>query len=135
VFRNKAQLRSNSGTAELSWEGASRGLRFELQQATDPAFRTARTRYRGPDRASFISGLADGTYHYRVRALGPGGQASAWSAPTRLDVTHHPLGLALLLFCAGALVFLLTVGVVVHGAASSRTAPPPRREPGREPLA
>lgn len=66
--------------------------------------------YRGPDRASFISGLEDGTYVYRVRAAD-----GEWSDPLTIIVKHQSIRLAKLLFGIGAVVFLLTVAVVVHG--------------------
>ena len=93
---------SREGYAALAWEDGS-GEPFELERARDPDFTHAVLVYRGRARSTFVSGLRDGTYHFRVRAHG-----SAWSAPIRLHVAHHPMHLALACFTAGAAVFLAT---------------------------
>jgi hypothetical protein len=66
--------------------------------------------YHGPDRASFISGLNNGTYYYRVKS-----EDSDWSKTLVVEVKHHSLRLAMILFAVGGVVFLLTVAVVVEG--------------------
>lgn len=111
----------DAGYLKLSWEPGygvtdGRGLHFEVQRASSRDFDATRTIYRGPDRATFRSGLRNGNYYYRVRSLQPeSGEFSAWSEVLTVRVAHHSLPLALWLFALGALVFLLTVAVIVHG--------------------
>jgi len=93
----------------LEWEGAEGP--YELQSANSRDFDPADVEYRGPDRASFISGLENGTYFYRVRA-----KDGLWSDVLLLEVKHQSLQLAFTLFGLGAIVFFLTVWVVVSGA-------------------
>jgi len=111
-------LTAESGYIRLSWQ-AGAGVPYELQQDTVPDFTNARWVYRGPDRASFVSGLPDGTYYFRVRS-GDG----VWSPPLRLAVKHQSLVLAFSLFGIGATVFLLTAGMVVRGARETERMQP-----------
>ena len=99
----------SDGHIKLQWK-AENNTTFELQQATTANFSNAATIYQGPDQASFISGLKDGDYFYRVRAVG-----RTWSKPLLIKVEHQSLTLAFTLFGVGAVVFLLTVLVVVKG--------------------
>ena len=99
-------------------------IEFDLQRATKKDFSGARTFYRGPDRATYISGLSDGTYYYRIREIRPDGLSSMWSPPVEVIVEHHSLNLAFTLFGIGAVVFVMTVFVVVRGETSSATSAP-----------
>ena len=103
----------SEGHIRLDWTAKDAGV-FELEQATDDSFSNAKTIYSGPDLASFISGLRDGMYHYRVRDKG-----GAWSDQLTVEVQHQSLKLAFTLFGIGGVVFLLTVLVVVQGARKS----------------
>ncbi len=109
---------AESGYIRLAWR-AGEGAPYELQMDTVPEFTTPRIVYRGADRASFVSGLPDGTYYCRVRS-GNG----AWSPPLRLTVKHQSLVLAFSLFGIGATVFLLTAGMVVRGARETERMQP-----------
>ncbi|PHN06316.1 hypothetical protein [Flavilitoribacter nigricans] len=118
-FENPPENFTESGYIKLSWEwipGAesANGHEFELQQAPDAQFSSSTAIYQGQDFATFLSGLKNGDYYYRVRVK-EGGPWSAWSEPTLVRVQHHSLSLAFTLFGLGALVFLLTVGIVVQG--------------------
>lgn len=114
---------SRAGHARLLWVPDATLLErddivFELQQATREDFSDARALYRGPDMASVVSGLEDGTYYYRVRAAvaeTDADEVGPWSDPEVLVVEHHPLQLAILLMIVGGLVFAATVAVVIHG--------------------
>lgn len=111
VLKMTNQKLSKAGHAKLRWEVSRQGEAVEVQQASDEHFLTARTIYRGHDQATFISGLDDGTYYYRVRHVG-----GAWSNSVLLTVKHHSLRIALVFFTLGAVVFALTVFIVVKGA-------------------
>lgn len=83
--------------------------------------------YEGTQHSSFVSGLEDGTYYYRVRARHPDERAwGPWSAVARVEVRHHGLGLALGLMGLGALVFLTTAAFLVR----HRNDPVPAGAPG-----
>ena len=117
---------TQEGYARLSWSGLSPdslavGWRYEVQQDRQATFGQPRRLYLGTDVATFLSGLPNGTYYHRVRLVQPeAGQAGPWSASHRLEVRHHPLSLAAWLAGLGALVFVLTLVVVVHGAYRTR---------------
>lgn len=125
VFENKPTELSESGYIKLSWnlngaKAPANNFNFELQRSVHQDFEQPISIYRGPDYATFISGLPDGNYYYRVRAIVKDDtQTSDWSAPVLVQVKHHSLALALLLCGIGAAVFLITVGIVVQGIRTS----------------
>lgn len=84
-----------------------------------PASGRTRTIYTGPDRATLISGQADGSRVYRAGALGADGRVTAWSEPVTVKVAHHPLGRALGFFALGAVVFVATLLLIIRGAGSA----------------
>ncbi len=123
-FEVPSQVNSNSGYIRLEWSSPSGGnVIYELEEAPSAEFSNPQRIYEGPDLASFISGLPNGTYHYRVRAVNQSEETtSAWSEPVQLTVEHHPVSLALTLAALGALVFLLTAFVVIKGVRTQKTA-------------
>ncbi|MCB0520690.1 MAG: hypothetical protein H6577_22805 [Lewinellaceae bacterium] len=121
IFENDRENFSNSGYLKLSWTweakaGNADAPIFHLQRSQDAAFAHAKTIYKGPDFASFRSGLNNGLYYYRIRAALPDGSTSGWSDPVLVEVKHHSLALTFTLVGLGAVVFLLTVIIVVQGA-------------------
>lgn len=109
-------IENDTGYHQLEWE-ATPDVATEVQQATLSDFENAKTLYKGMDRASYISGLENGTYFFRVREEG-----GEWSPTLTLTVQHQSLQLAFTLFGLGALVFLLTVWVVVKGTRQANMA-------------
>jgi hypothetical protein len=107
---------SEDGHIKIEWDMPVAHAEVELQQAKSEDFSDATIIYHGPDNATFISGLEDGTYYYRIRKVD-----GSWSDFIRVDVKHHSLSLAISLFVAGSIVFLLTVWVVVKGALTATT--------------
>ena len=113
---------STAGYFQLSWSAPSStpevlhapSDQFVLQQAESPDFTNAKTLYRGPDRASVISGLGDRTYYYRVRLA----DAPEWSETLAVEVKHHSLARALGFFILGAIMFLVTTFVLLKGASA-----------------
>ena len=103
-------INSPEGHIRLEW-AADQESTFELQRSLTSDFNSPTVLYRGPDRASFISGLENGTYYFRIRE-----QNGVWSETLTVIVKHQSLLLAFMLFTIGAIVFLLTVWVVVRGA-------------------
>lgn len=113
---------TNSGRIEIVWRIEHNpddldSVIYELQEAGDSLFATSKVKYKGPDLATYVSGLANGRYYYRVRSFNKTrDQYSDWSPTVLVKVQHHSLGLAFTLFSIGAVVFILTVLVVVVGA-------------------
>ncbi|UXX78622.1 fibronectin type III domain-containing protein [Reichenbachiella carrageenanivorans] len=103
------QLESNSGYIQLDWT-AVEGSQYILQRSMQPDFTNSHTIYQGPDHASFVSGLDNGTYYYRV-----GDDEGHWSDTLTLKVEHQSMPLALTLFGLGFVVFAFTVFVVIKG--------------------
>lgn len=94
---------------------------FEVQVDSAATFPEPTQLYRGPDLATFVSGLPDGEYYYRIRVVGPEvDQPGPWEQ-AYVRVEHHPLSLALTIAGIGSVVFLLTVIVVIRGAMKSET--------------
>ena len=85
AFDNEPEIFSNTGHYKLLWkiENSETGeIEFELQRAQDSTFTNALTIYKGPDLGSFISGLKNGKYFFRVRAV-EGSTVGVWSqSPT-----------------------------------------------------
>ncbi len=123
-FDNASGEVSASGYFKLTWqwdgEISGKAYHFELQQADNKNFDNAISLYTGPDFATFISGLKNGDYYYRISvSLEDSNFRSEWSEPLLVTIKHHPLQLAYGLFAMGAVVFLATVGIVVRGSRSA----------------
>lgn len=104
------RLENDNGYFQLEWSADSISSVI-LQQSTTPEFEKTKDIYEGIDRATFISGLANGDYYYRVKEI----NADQWSPTFHVTVAHQSLTLAYSLFTVGAIVFLLTVGLVFKG--------------------
>jgi len=103
---------ATAGYFRLTWTSGTEP--FELQEASVPDFRNPDTVYRGPDRASVISGKPDGILYYRVRSVASS-QPGAWSDAVTVTVAHHDLSRALMFLGLGVIVFIAIVVMVVRG--------------------
>jgi hypothetical protein len=115
-FEGKIMRKSKDGHIRLSWKdvkGADEGI-FELERASTPVFLDSQPIYEGPDMASFISGIPDGDYYFRVRKKTED-YTSDWSKTLHLEVKHHNIQKAFVLAGLGAVVVLATVLVIVVG--------------------
>ncbi|PTN12866.1 hypothetical protein C8R11_102142 [Nitrosomonas aestuarii] len=110
-FTNDQYLESDAGYVLLNWNNQKR-IPVELQQGSKHTFEQATTLYRGSNSSLMLSGLPNGTYYYRIRS-----QTGTWSDKITLNVTHHSLIKAWLLFVIGAFVFFSIVWVIIRGAA------------------
>jgi hypothetical protein len=117
-FKSDSRLSSQNGYFRLDWENTAQvSTEFELQQSTDSLFSTGKTRYRGPQHASFFSGLSNGLYYYRVRAYDKN-SVSEWSSMVRVEVEHPSMTLAWTLFGLGFIVFAATGWVILFSSKS-----------------
>jgi len=102
---------TTEGHVQLVWDRApEEGLEYELQEAGSEDFGDALVRYRGPQMRSFVSGLLEGTWYFRLRSREPGGDWSAWSEPVEVVIEPHDLNLAWTLFGVGAFLVTSIVG-------------------------
>lgn len=99
---------TQQGIIKLAWKSSDKQL-YELEEASDQRFYEPKIRYSGPDQGTFLSGLNDGTYYYRLR-----NQHGDYSNVVELEVRHHPIQLAISLLMLGALVFIITTVLVVR---------------------
>lgn len=118
-FTVPSTLTIPSGSFALKWTSPENPVstRFELQQGTQRNFSSPRVIYAGPDRGTYISGLPNGDFFYRVRAVNAQEpEKSQWSPPVHRSVQHPPLTFALSLMGVGAIVLISTISMIAVGA-------------------
>jgi len=107
---------ANAGYYQLKWHLSSgRETVFELQEAARRTFQHPQQIYRGEDLARVLSGRPDGEYFYRIRAIFDNGKPGPWSKTVHVRVDYLPLSRAFTFFGLGALVFVATLFVILHG--------------------
>jgi hypothetical protein len=87
------------GNYTVSWNASARATSYLLQEDDNAAFSSPETRYSGSDTSWNATGMANGSYYYRVQASNTWG-ASAWSNVESADVgptpgywfVHDPIG-------------------------------------------
>lgn len=109
---------ARQGIVKLEWSDNlnNPALLYELQVADDANFTNPKLIYSGIDEGTFISGLTNGIYHYRLRS-----EDGPWSKTVTIEVNHHSLQLALILMTVGAVVFLITIAVIMQGRKNQET--------------
>lgn len=109
---------SRQGVVKLEWASASNtpNQHYELQQANEKSFVNPKTIYSGADQGTFLSGLSDGTYYFRIKQ-----NNGLWSNIVTIEINHHALPLALLLMGIGAVVFIVTMLVILQGRKNQET--------------
>lgn len=116
-------VRSDSGKVTLHWNFSeernwptSAESDFILEQAPSDEFAEVLERYRGVDRSSVITGLAEGTYFFRVKTVEPSkGSLPPRSKHLKVEVAYMERGLVSLLLIVGGLVFLMTISAIFGG--------------------
>ncbi len=115
---------ATAGFYRLSWQWGSeetmQDVEFELQESATADFSQPGIQYRGPDLATVISGKSDGLRYYRVRAVDASVPVS-WSQVVEVTTAHHTLARALTFFALGAVVFALTLAVILRGVPPEHT--------------
>ncbi|TWT75226.1 hypothetical protein [Allorhodopirellula solitaria] len=109
-----------AGYVTLEWNDILDEAEFESSYLVKDGEGT--TYYRGHLPMAFISGLPDGEYRFDVWAVDSEGSILArGSGPAVVRVEHWSLTQAMSLFVIGLVVFLILVGVIVHGAVRGRS--------------
>ncbi len=110
---------ARAGFASLSWQDSADGV-VELQWRADADTTGGgdwKVLYRGTDNGSTITGLDEGTYQFRlVKSDG------TVTAPLNFTVQHHSLALAFQFFGAGAVLFVILIGLLVWRGRESEGA-------------
>ncbi|MCG7913223.1 MAG: fibronectin type III domain-containing protein [Candidatus Thiodiazotropha weberae] len=110
-----APAQSTDGKATLSWE-LPEGASVEVESSLDDRFVNVVPLYQGSDRSTVLTGLSDGSYHFRARITHQNGAISPWGEPVSLLVEHHSLVKAVSFFVIGAVVFVATLLLIILGA-------------------
>jgi hypothetical protein len=92
------------------------GEQVVLEQSDNPDFKQPVVRYHGPQPASVLTGLPEGTHYFRLRLVSSG----TWSEPLATTVRFVPRGQLFLLLGAGAAVVALTVSTIIVGFLKTR---------------
>lgn len=113
---------TNQGVVNLAWDVDTEGVAFELQQSPNSAFPESetRTRYQGPDPGSVISGLPEGSHHFRVRHVPAEGIPGEWSDLVEVRVEYMATKWVVTLLIFGAIVFLATLTAIITGHLRTR---------------
>ena len=120
-FDGPSEITSPHGYAQLSWTGLDenlsyQGFIFELEKSNDKDFNNSSRLYLGPDYSTFISGLNNGQYYFRIRIVNESSKTNGpWANPLVLTVEHQSLNFALMLFILGFVVFSATALVIIFG--------------------
>ena len=102
----------DAGHLHLKWgvvDGVE-GKSFRVEQSLSKNFDQPTLIYEGPDQATFLSGLKNSRYFFRVKETD--GQ---WSDIYTVEVEHFSTQFALILFVIGFLTFGGIAGVIWHG--------------------
>jgi len=119
---------NSTGHLELVWDetggAATTPLSYELQRSRDSAFTAPVTLYEGRDRRTFISGLAEGSYFFRVRTVVSEIEHGQWSDPVGIQVEYVDRWKVYALMCVGLFCLMATVYMIVCGTLRERKANP-----------
>ncbi|MEJ2621725.1 MAG: fibronectin type III domain-containing protein [Candidatus Thiodiazotropha sp.] len=110
-----APAQSTDGKTTLSWD-LPEGASVEVESSLDNNFVKPTPLYQGSDRSTVLTGLSDGSYHFRARFVRQNGAISPWGASVNLLVEHHSLTKAMVFFAIGAVVFAATLLLIILGA-------------------
>lgn len=84
---------------------------IELQQSSDSAFTSASVRYFGRDTGSVLTGLAEGSHFFRIRAV----ESQEWSQPIEIRVEFLAQSRLYLLLGLGGVVVIATISTIIAG--------------------
>ena len=115
----QSEVVSTDGTVALEWEALSPeqpGLEFEVRRWEADTGDSGVLVYRGPDEGTFVSGLPEGEFVFKVRARPSTEEHFAWGDEAlRLEVLYPNRVLVAILMIAGGITLFLTAGAIVAG--------------------
>ncbi|OYP39141.1 hypothetical protein CGZ80_00385 [Rhodopirellula sp. MGV] len=110
AFGEDIPSRVREGYVSITWADVPDAARYEVID------RNGSVLHSGVFSQAFISGLPDGIYHYRVRALsGTGEPIAITPKELEVEVSHWPYRYVVPLLLVGLFVMLSVVGVIVAG--------------------
>jgi len=116
---NTNLLTSEEGKVALQWSRSESApetnVEFQLQQSDTAGFSDPKTLYEGPDRGTVVTGLPEGEYFYRVRAVERARSNSPWSGTLTVKVQYPDRKTVAALMILGMGVFIGTVTAIVVG--------------------
>lgn len=115
-----AALVNTTGHIDLIWAvqpGSDQPVpAFELEGARSDDFAEPIDYYSGLDERTFLSGLAEGAYFFRVRALDTEARPGEWSEVLALEVKYVARWQVYLLMLIGLLCLTATVFIIIRGS-------------------
>ena len=109
---------ASEGYMVLTWDLADAGqdADFVLQRARTPDFADPIDRSIPTAGSVTITGLEDGTYHFRA-----GSPIAGWSPTVAVEVRHHALGRAFGFFSLGLVLFAILMATIFIGHRNTHT--------------
>lgn len=93
-----------------------KALSYHFQRSKTGDFSDAFTLYQGPDLGTYVSGLAEREYRFRVRAEdSEGNPLSAWSKPIVVEVKYVSSQRVIIMLASGFVVFIATCLLIIVG--------------------
>ncbi|MBD5781280.1 fibronectin type III domain-containing protein [Pelagicoccus sp. NFK12] len=111
---------TDDGTVSLVWgeseSGGAANRVFEVRRWMSGSSLEGQLVYEGQDTASFVSGLNEGEYSFRIRSKPEGGTYPEWGDES-LSVTVDYIDMAIVwpLMAAGAVCFVVLILTIVFG--------------------
>ncbi len=106
---------TDEGPGEDAEPVDERLFEFEVLESASPEFENSTLRYRGKDSATYLSGLSEGDYYFRVTASKEKDGSKIESDLVKFEVQFVSMSLVWKLVGMGILVFFATLWVVLKG--------------------
>lgn len=111
---------TDDGTVSLVWEDREAGPEadrvYEVRRWEDGGSQEGQLVYEGEDTASFVSGLNEGEYTFRIRSKKEDGMYPEWGDDGLLvTVDYIDLSIVWPLMAAGAVCFIVLILTIVLG--------------------
>jgi len=118
--RSEVPLPNTTGHLDLVWsvfpESAPEPATYELQGSRDRDFSAPIDYYSGVDQRSFLSGLAEGPYFFRVRSVTDSAGPGEWSEVLAIEVDYVDQWKVFVLMGLGFVCLTATVLIIVRGS-------------------
>lgn len=124
-----ATIENTTGHIDLVWgverveaAPAEASPAFELEGARSRDFAQPITFYSGIDTRTFLSGLAEGAYFFRIRTVDAELGSGAWSEVLAVDVDYVDRWKVTLLMLVGLICLVATIYIIVSGTQRTKGA-------------